>query len=542
MSFEDERSSSNKYKAKEIKMASQEREYVVTVKKYNDLDKFYSDMDNGIGGYIPARKAIVTNKRPISRNTNYLLTPEEAETLKQDPRVLNVELTLSEQNLRFKPAWVDTSSLWNKSSTVDNTYKNWGLLRVFRGAQINNWGTDNTPNATGTVTTVSTGKNVDVVIVDGFIDPDHPEFSVSSDGMGTSRVQQYNWYSLNPVVTGGNAGTYTYTPYIDGFNDSINNHGCLSAGVVAGNTCGWARDASIYNINPYTTDSSVFIDYVRTWHSAKTNGNPTIMCNNYELSVTVPLSDIDKVKFKGKLYSGLAGSVTDYQALVWGIPNDTVYATFPVRNTAIEQDLIDAINAGVIVIGSAGNNGAKIGTYSNNNFNDYNNYLELTNGMRYYYSRGTISAAVGVICVGAISALASETKRTDSCCGPRVDLYAPGTNIQSSSQIPSINMNAQDTRNTFYSLAKFSGTSAAASHVAGVIACWAEVNRKGSTTQAVSYLSVNSMYGQINDTKGGPLDSTDLQGSTNRYLRFYEPNIGGTVIDNYTLKDITISF
>ena len=37
-------------------------------------------------------------------------------------------------------------------------------------------------------------KDVDAVIVDGHVNPDHPEFAVNVDGTGGSRVNQFNWF------------------------------------------------------------------------------------------------------------------------------------------------------------------------------------------------------------------------------------------------------------------------------------------------------------------------------------------------------------
>ena len=74
------------------------REYVITLKKYEDLDAFYSGMET-VGGdlYIPNRQVALADRRPISRNTHYLLTQFEAEELKKDPRVEDVDLTYTEK-------------------------------------------------------------------------------------------------------------------------------------------------------------------------------------------------------------------------------------------------------------------------------------------------------------------------------------------------------------------------------------------------------------------------------------------------------------
>jgi hypothetical protein len=229
------------------------REYIITLHNYEDLDSFYQDMET-VGGdlYIPNRVVEVSNRRPVSRNTHYLLTELEAEQIRNDSRVMNVELSLEELNLKITPHWDQTSSFWNKSTTLNQNHKNWGLLRCIEGLQRPNWGSNGTPTVTGSIKTTSSGRNVDIVIVDGLIDPTHPEFAVNSDGSGGSRVIQYNWLQLNPQVTGLSAGTYVYTPYVDLGDLNLtgdNDHGCHVAGTVAGNTQGWARDANIFNIN-----------------------------------------------------------------------------------------------------------------------------------------------------------------------------------------------------------------------------------------------------------------------------------------------------
>ena len=58
--------------------------YVVTLKDRDDLDGFYADMKSD--GYK------ISLKRPISRNTHYYMTDDEAATLRNDSRVLAVEL------------------------------------------------------------------------------------------------------------------------------------------------------------------------------------------------------------------------------------------------------------------------------------------------------------------------------------------------------------------------------------------------------------------------------------------------------------------
>lgn len=513
-----------------------EREYVVTLHSYEDLNSFYEDIETPGGNlYIPERAVPVVDRRPLSRNTHYMLTADEAASIRQDPRVLAVELTLKERGLEITPAWSETSAYWNKSTTVTlNTMKNWALLRCIEGNNRAGWGSNGNTNAYGTVSATASGKHVDVVIVDGHMNPAHPEFAISSDGTGGTRVVQYNWFSLTSVVVaGGTNSTYVYTPYVDpsypdvdgdGQSDRTvwNNHGCHVAGTVAGNSQGWARDANIYNINPYASAPSYtphFLDYIKEWHRAKPINpvtgikNPTIVNNSWAIRGKVPVSSVTSVRYRGSLING---PFTDSELFAYGIRVVGLDTFTSERDIGIEQDLIDLIAEGIIVINSADNCAAKIANFSTNISDDYNNYYAV--GIdNYYYNRGTVSAADGIICVGSIGTGVSETKADTSNCGPGVDVYAPGRAILSSFN-SNLGINAPDSRNSSYFLAKLSGTSMAAPQVAGVIACVAETWPRLKQSDAQAYIEKYAKLNQIVSTTGGPSDPTDLQGSFNRYL------------------------
>jgi len=516
-----------------------QREYVISLRDHNDLISFYSDMETPGGNlYIPDRAVPVHDRRPISRNTHYLLTDQEAASIRNDPRVVAVELSLAEQGAEYRPCWTQISSYWNKSNQISgtNVYPNWGLLRCINGSQIANWGSDGVNDQSATIKTTSSGQGVDVVIVDGHLDPGHPEFTGNSLGTGDSRVNQFNWFSLTPLVNGGAAGTYVYPPYIDpGYADSNgdgisdrtsdNDHGCHVAGIAAGNTQGWARNAAIYNIDPYTTGPSYvnyFMDYVRVWHATKATDaytgvkRPTIANLSFGAYRDVDITSIVSVIYRGVTHSGPFNS---NQLQAFGIYNAGGFATVSIRNAATEIDIQDAMAAGVIVVGAAGNSFTKIGLPSADATDDYNNYfVYISNGITVaYYNRGTVTSAPGVITVGSIGVTAIEKKATYSNCGPRVDLYAPGTYITSS--VNSDNgVVAADRRNTLYFQTKYTGTSMAAPQVTGVLACLAETWPNMTQAQALEYITLHAKQNQITATTGGPTDFTDLQGSYNRYL------------------------
>lgn len=488
-----------------------EREYIVTCKTREDLESLYDDLETPGGSlYIPDRAVECLNKRPISRNTHYSLTDEEAALVKQDERVLDVELTPEELGIIFHPNvtieggnvveeeegvdisndpnYTQSSNRWSKTNNNQDSFRNWGLLRSLNGQSFPNWGYDSSPNVgTTAVRVTSQGENVDVVIVDGRIDPDHPEFALNEDGTGGSRVVQYNWLQDTPNVTGGSAGTYQYTPYI-GTTDAEtgnNNHGCHVAGTAAGNRRGWARKANIYNIDLYSTDpnnvgTSLIFDYIRYWHNNKavnpTTGkrNPTVCNNSWGSSYGgSAISSITSIVYRGTTYNGpfTAAECTAFGILNTGTNTDSI----PALTTAFSADMEDAMNDGVIMVAAAGNDSFLTDVDGGINYN--NRFV--ANGNTYYYHRGSQPAAIqGVISVGNASALVNESKRTDSTVGPRVDLYAAGDRIISSlhsNQFDGFTVGVNnDSRDNQYRIGKLGGTSMAAPQVAGSIACLLE--------------------------------------------------------------------
>ena len=281
--------------------------YVVTVKKGTDIDTFYNDMEtSGGSSSIPDREVTCLDRKPISRNTGYDLEDSEVDALLTDDRVLGVRSYDLLSNREIRPTWEQNSTRWDKSTNLNADDKNWGLKRCADGVQTTNWGSDSTTTLSGIVTTTSGGRNVDVVIVDGFLDITHPEFAVNPDGTGGSRVKQFNWLSLNPQVTGGAAGNYTYDAPT---NNNNQNHGMHVAGTACGNTQGWARYSNIYNVSPYDNQlgTSLF-DFIRVWHQTKEinpetgRRNPTVINNSwgsYWNTGTTTRSNLTSITFQG---------------------------------------------------------------------------------------------------------------------------------------------------------------------------------------------------------------------------------------------------
>jgi len=486
-------------------------EYIVTCRSHEELVDLYDDMETPGGNlYIPDRAVDLVHRRAISRNTHYMLTEEEAEQVRNDPRVIACERPAKDRGIVPTPFWTQTNDFNKTTGTFAGDDKNWGLYRVIEGDTVANWGSDNTAEITNrTIVTTASAKNVDVVIVDGHINPDHPEFAVNPDGSGGSRVNQFNWFQYNSVLGYGSNGTYTYSTSGASPND---NHGTHVAGTCCGNTQGWARDANIYNMAFSDGLSGVsdwdekLWDYLRHFHknkavnSATGRRNPTVTNHSWGYSyVDINLSSITSVTYRG---TTTAVSGTDAQRKTTleanGVPvpaGTYLYAT-PARVAAVDADIQDAINDGVIVISSAGN------SYWNcdvSGGNDYNNSINA--GGTLYHSRGsTPGSADNVICVGSIGSKVAEYKSNFSNWGERVDIWGPGSDIISSVYDSSSAATeggytplVQDSRNSSYYLASISGTSMSSPQVCGVIACLAEQEPYLTQAEALQHLKENAL-------------------------------------------------
>ena len=56
------------------------KEWIITLHNKEDLEDFYNDMETPGGKlYIPGRAVECSDKRPISRNTHYMLEDDEVD-------------------------------------------------------------------------------------------------------------------------------------------------------------------------------------------------------------------------------------------------------------------------------------------------------------------------------------------------------------------------------------------------------------------------------------------------------------------------------
>jgi subtilisin family serine protease len=166
-------------------------------------------------------------------------------------------------------------------------------------------------------------------------------------------------------------------------------------------------------------------------------------------------------------------------------------------------------------VGAAGNYSFKMDVPGGE---DYNNYFNSIYGEIYYHRGMSPTAGEGQICVGAIGTSVDDSKAWYSHCGPRIDIYTPGTWIMSSLNSGGVS----DPRTPLHTIGKYFGTSMASPQVCGVLACILEIYPNLTQAEALDYLIKYSKKDQIFDSQGGYNDEFSLQGSPNRYLYYYK--------------------
>jgi len=504
------------------------REYIVTLKEHGDLGNFYDEMEtSGSDGYCPDREVECIARRNTSRNTHYKLSELDVDTLKNHPNVINIELAPHERGIEPTSLWGPQNGDFQKSTNISSGDLNWGLKRVVDGVQTANWGTNGQTTFNDTIQTGSSGKNVDLVIVDSHANHEHPEFWTNpTNNAAGSRMNQIDWFAEYAAALGDSYGTgknYGYSS--SGYGQpGQSNHGTHVAGTAGGNTQGWARDAHLFNIAFSTTlvnnlssttypDFAIYLfDYLREFHRKKPvnsktgRKNPTVTNHSWGYSQGSPdLNSITSVTYRG-VTTPVSGTDPERKVILEanGVPcpfNTTLYRV-PVRVSAIEADIQDAIADGIIVVSSAGNSywlcdvdgGA-----------DWNNYYSI-GASNYYHSKGSSPGAdSNVICVGAVGDLVEEHKSTFSNIGARVDIWAPGSNIISSvfdttATTEGYGTLVNDPRDSNFKLADIDGTSMSGPQVAGYIACVAEQEQNLTQVDARQHLLDYSKENQVADS------------------------------------------
>ena len=525
------------------------RNYYVVVDDPEHKDIVHQELlsDSGLNP-IPSRSIECVDPMPFSwHNGIFLMTEEEAETLKADPRIRDVHLTPEEQGLTLGHCGVRKGRYDKRSSTtiITNTMTNWGLARCI--SPVDNFGAVQTLN---TYTYTLDGTGVDIILIDTGVEPGHPEFAANADGTGGTRVVDHDWTQYG-IITSVPTG---------GFLGDCEGHGSNCASIAAGNTNGWAPKANIYSLraigtgvpieHSITTGAQLGLvneilawQTVRAFHQNKTVDpktgykRPTIVSASYQYQL--PYQSISSITYRGVTHitntsSGLYGVI--------GVPEGGS-GTHGVRVPASEAEIASTIAAGVVVVGAAGNDSHKIDVPGGLDYLNY--FTDAFSQSFYYHQGGTPGAATGVICVGAIGDVTPDHKMSFSSTGPRVDVFAPGNFIMGawSNQIYYF-ASVPDPRNPAYYLNKINGTSQATPQVAGVCALLLQLRPQMTPAEVRDWVIKSAPTKLLNESFYATQGPSYAYISTGTYtnLSSLQGSVGGILYNPFNLPNpITIT-
>lgn len=510
------------------------KEYIVSLNLGVDYDAFWNEIENDGSGstYIPTRSVDILNVRPLTqRACHYALSDEEAEKLRNDNRVYSVEIPDTQRDdIKITPRASQTGTYSKLANTPNTSWINWGLPRLSST-------TNNTPNTTGLFTYDYNidGTGVDFVIQDSGLQCDHPDFQ---DINGISRVQKINWWTA-----AGQTGSPPWTPNGEagmpaGFYTDTFGHGTHCTGIAVGKTYGRAKNSNIYVMKvdglggTGGVDPVLSFELITAWHLNKPVDpitgykRPTVV--NMSWGYSSPYTGITGGNYRGTSWTGTTRQPQ------YGMTGDRFNATYSPVDVVVE----DCLNAGVVLIGAAGNDYGTMDVIGGLN---YNNYFNRTGyGAQYYMQGGSPGGVPYVLNVGAVDinyAINGKEQKVDfSNSGPRVDVYAPGTQIVSTiSNVydPGFAQSPYGVNNYPYNssfkIANVSGTSMAAPNVAGIVAQLLQMNPGDTPAEmyqrVIDLCTTNMLYDTGSNTDYA-VDNT-LHGSPNRYAYFpFEASIG----------------
>ena len=551
-----------------------EKIYIVTLYKHEDLEEFYAEMKE--------KGFRINMKRPLSRNTHYWMTDEQAQELKKDSRVWDVDLrpedrgifpvsyrTIEDNLTPYQMNGVFWKGDTQGAATLDTINdKDWGKLHVAGNQAQRDKNVFGLISGGGTVEKkpdvvdiFSDGRNVDIVICD---DPVTRTCNEWSSNTQETRFVSYEWFNELNTLVGSIDDDFQTLPTGDVYywdqTENVEDHGTHVTGTVASKHYGWAPEANIYACQilgtwPSSAQNNItggqsmpallLFDYLRAFHRKKRINpvtgfkNPTItnhswgynygesLENAFEPAITT--GDIIEINYRGIQYdvnnpnpSGwtMAGIETDFGigATKWGIP-----ANF----TSVNADVYDAIQDGIVVISAAGNSNFHAVLPSDVDYNNYVRFNGFNGNAPIYFNRGSSPAnADDCICVGALDNSHLFKRSTYSNFGPRIDVFAPGNNILSVWGDPAVLTDGGGLVDGKWQGADWvwpiQGTSMASPQVAGVAALIAGARRtdRFSNYDLRQYLVDSSINNDMTfDTNGGNFaDNSCQQGSPNRYL------------------------
>lgn len=468
-----------------------EKTYIIAMEKGQSKDQLKDELTSETGNdYVPARTVDVIEPRNGSkRHFVMALTDSEALTLRKDPRVNSVHepIEWNDDMLDFE---VNHRTNWTRDSSDTANRNNWGMLRHIEAT--NGWGSG---AQTGTrsneyYTGHLDGTGVDVVVHEGLVRHTHEQFY---DADGNTRFNQLQWNTL-PNMSG--ASTVTY-------GSGTSDHATHVLGTIAGLTVGWAPNAQLYSCPLSALGSSVYwFDAVKEFHLNKTVDpktgyrRPTVVNMSWGYKTYIS-SNVTNIIFRGTTTNTTARNRS------YGFWGGSYFGSYRLNCPiyGFESEMEELHEAGVIVCKSAGNQYQKLATADDVDYDNYctksTNEGNVTAGDPLYYNRGSSNRSDDTIIVGNMDSelySSSEATNVSSEKGPRVDVWAAGTDIVS----------GLTTSDTTYG--NYTGTSMASPQVAGMCALLVQMNPGMTPAQVRQWI--------INNAKTGLLYRGDTNNTT----------------------------
>jgi len=460
---------------------------VVTLEKGVNKSSFISEMQSSgnKGEHLPQRAVELKDiLQGSNRNIQFWMTATEVVELRKDPRVMWVRYgTNLENGIEFSVNGSVPPRDFSRQSPVvlDSNESNWGIpsaqfhenpyfLNGFRTVDITNY----------QHSFFNGGEGVDLVIHDDSCEVGHPEWL--DPDTGATRLQLIDW------PTEANMPSSTQDPNHYSTQPNTSGHGVHVMGTAGGKNYGWAKKANLYFLNILSDvgfDVGESLSLLRNWHLNKGNSRPTVVNMSWGSGTNYStLAPIISGSFRGDAWDiNDFGANESQELIVRYILRD--YQSDPshgVLNMDIYAEIEDCIDAGIIIVSAAGNNSHMADVPLGPDYNNYytRDFLGILNENIYYNRGSTPSAVPGVICVGNIDSQPDtwfstnkDTKHFSSTTGPRVDIWAAGTDVMSAIPAGSIQENfygsANHPDNASFRATKITGTSMASPQVAGVM-------------------------------------------------------------------------
>ncbi len=262
------------------------------------------------------------------------------------------------------------------------------------------------------------GSNVDIVIQEGAVKPDHEEWE---DKDGNSRFVRYDWGALYPDGSSEQSKLRASNKYDNKYNSQ---HATSCAMAAAGKRYGWAKGARIYSLDmwSYTGRSgipeSIRWDVIKRFHLSKPieeirpgvmARRPTIVNASWSniirsgyFPASIQFGQCTSVMFRNRYITNQELLRRHAGLMKYGI--SFANGVLLHYRESIARLIDDMTDAGVIFCNSAGNSDNKISIPGELDFNNYATFLAPVYDSyvktKFYYCRGGLKGK-NTITVGA---------------------------------------------------------------------------------------------------------------------------------------------